>query len=747
MIGFPEGHESYGKSKESLQVNFDTSDAGIDQATHSIGPDDKEKDGNCDGSGESGNRSRKGPIEENLYKDDDASDFGKIFAGIPEVSVFYWNVNLIAACVRFGDKKSGRQMFDNILCSNVISWDAILSDYFQNEDHMEVKHIFHNMQGLDVYWNATIAGLLVNSQDKEAFTYSKKVRQHEMLPTQFSYAPILSCCSKLASSFQERQSTASLTLMKILLAKVFEMETDGGFANNLEKMCLFIARRFEIMEGNAPISWKDMETNLFALSVVVEVHLQESQILDFSVIMQLVMILSTRPLDELKGIMCINVHSSLGDIDDSYSKCISVFQTIARPLLLFLAATLLLNNVERDENLIAALASSLGKDCSGCIKIGELDQSCKNIYLCHEQFKALVRSNLYICKWFGLSVICVQGLTLLLAIILKAIGLCHYYDGDDDYILERFSLLNYSPHGVFSITTDGSKNDAWHVLMIIFGDYLWTMSDQPKDNILIGDIELPRVLAIFISALVLGGTNDQLFWYYKSKIMKYLKELAKVFDIKSQLETLVDYQVRPPQKKICSSFMVDFILLPFTSSFCSLHLQLDAKRVKTSQHSPTLYRIAEIRVKNLKVLAIEKYLRDAIESWLDGILGENGSYEIKWGGNFTKQGSLDYGADFGFGLYIDHHYYLGYFLYGISVLAKIELEWGMRYKPQVDSLAADSMNLDKRTGFHYSLGRLFLKLEVKFQLKRGGVVRTQFYDLQVQVCIEAHNSSFGCESP
>ncbi|PRQ37934.1 putative endo-1,3(4)-beta-glucanase [Rosa chinensis] len=112
---------------------------------------------------------------------------------------------------------------------------------------------------------------------------------------------------------------------------------------------------------------------------------------------------------------------------------------------------------------------------------------------------------------------------------------------------------------------------------------------------------------------------------------------------------------------------------------------------------------------------------------------------------------------------------LGYFLYGISVLAKIELEWEMRYEPQVDSLAADFMNLDKRTDFYYSLvrcfdlyrlhswaggvsyketmqdgyviskfwfeimaiclsSRLFLKLEVKFQLKRGGVVRTQLCD-------------------
>ncbi|KAM1014806.1 hypothetical protein ACFX2A_045692 [Malus domestica] len=70
---------------------------------------------------------------------------------------------------------------------------------------------------------------------------------------------------------------------------------------------------------------------------VAEVVLQEVQNFDFSVIMQLVTALATRPLDELKGIMCI-VYRSLADVVGSYSKWISAFQTNARPLLLFLAA-------------------------------------------------------------------------------------------------------------------------------------------------------------------------------------------------------------------------------------------------------------------------------------------------------------------------------------------------------------------------------------------------------------------------
>ncbi|XP_061989344.1 uncharacterized protein LOC133707901 [Rosa rugosa] len=66
MVGLPEGQESYDKSNESLQVNFAASGAGIDQTTHSVGPENNEKDGNCDGTGESGDHSRKVTAEENL---------------------------------------------------------------------------------------------------------------------------------------------------------------------------------------------------------------------------------------------------------------------------------------------------------------------------------------------------------------------------------------------------------------------------------------------------------------------------------------------------------------------------------------------------------------------------------------------------------------------------------------------------------------------------------------------------------
>ncbi|CAA2954510.1 probable endo-1,3(4)-beta-glucanase ARB_01444 [Olea europaea subsp. europaea] len=106
--------------------------------------------------------------------------------------------------------------------------------------------------------------------------------------------------------------------------------------------------------------------------------------------------------------------------------------------------------------------------------------------------------------------------------------------------------------------------------------------------------------------------------------------------------------------------------------------------------------------------AIQKFLKDMIEPWMDGTFGANGFlYDSKWGGIVTKKGSEDSGADFGFGIYNDHHYHLGYFIYGIAVLAKIDPAWGRKYKPQAYSLLADFMNLSKQENSNYPRLRCF----------------------------------------
>ncbi|KAH1084421.1 hypothetical protein J1N35_024182 [Gossypium stocksii] len=105
---------------------------------------------------------------------------------------------------------------------------------------------------------------------------------------------------------------------------------------------------------------------------------------------------------------------------------------------------------------------------------------------------------------------------------------------------------------------------------------------------------------------------------------------------------------------------------------------------------------------HLDIISIRKFLKDTIEPWLNGTFNGNGFlYESKWGGIVSKQGSTDSEADFGFGVYNDYNCHIGYFLYGIAVLTKIDSAWGRRYKPQAYSLVADFMNLDSLSNSNY----------------------------------------------
>jgi hypothetical protein len=83
-----------------------------------------------------------------------------------------------------------------------------------------------------------------------------------------------------------------------------------------------------------------------------------------------------------------------------------------------------------------------------------------------DRLKDFVRSNFEICKWIGLSIVSVQGLSLLLAMILKALGPHQYYDSDDDYASDRVPLLRNAVHPPPYVVGDpvyGSNHDAWKI--------------------------------------------------------------------------------------------------------------------------------------------------------------------------------------------------------------------------------------------------------------------------------------------
>ncbi|GAV70435.1 Tetraspannin domain-containing protein [Cephalotus follicularis] len=75
-------------------------------------------------------------------------------------------------------------------------------------------------------------------------------------------------------------------------------------------------------------------------------------------------------------------------------------------------------------------------------------------------FKDFIRSNFQMCKSIGMSIVSVQGLSFLLALVLKALGPHQYYDSDDDYVPERVPLLKNAVHPPAYVVGDsvyGSK--------------------------------------------------------------------------------------------------------------------------------------------------------------------------------------------------------------------------------------------------------------------------------------------------
>ncbi|XWS54199.1 hypothetical protein CRYUN_Cryun10bG0068900 [Craigia yunnanensis] len=78
------------------------------------------------------------------------------------------------------------------------------------------------------------------------------------------------------------------------------------------------------------------------------------------------------------------------------------------------------------------------------------------------KFKDFIRSNFEFCKWIGLYVVSVQGLCILLAMLLKALGPHQYNESDDDIDPERVPLLKNAvqPTYVVGSPVYGSKSNA-----------------------------------------------------------------------------------------------------------------------------------------------------------------------------------------------------------------------------------------------------------------------------------------------
>lgn len=85
-----------------------------------------------------------------------------------------------------------------------------------------------------------------------------------------------------------------------------------------------------------------------------------------------------------------------------------------------------------------------------------------------KDLKHFVKSNFDFCKWVGLSVVAVQGLSILFSMILRAIGTDQnqYSDSDDDYAPARLPLLMNQAHPPTYVVGEPQippKNDSWNI--------------------------------------------------------------------------------------------------------------------------------------------------------------------------------------------------------------------------------------------------------------------------------------------
>ncbi|CAK9181326.1 unnamed protein product, partial [Ilex paraguariensis] len=122
---------------------------------------------------------------------------------------------ILSSCAAMGLLEGGKQVHAasiKTLFHNDVYVASGLIGLYSKCNKIEVAIcIFDRVPALDIAcWNSLMAGLSLNSLDKDAFAFFKQMHGKGMIPTQFSYATVLSCCAKLSSLAQGRQVHAQI---------------------------------------------------------------------------------------------------------------------------------------------------------------------------------------------------------------------------------------------------------------------------------------------------------------------------------------------------------------------------------------------------------------------------------------------------------------------------------------------------------------------------------------------------------
>ncbi|KAL5098742.1 hypothetical protein RYX36_003069 [Vicia faba] len=117
-------------------------------------------------------------------------------------------INMLTACVKSGDVKIGRQIFDSMLHPSLISWNAILSGYNQSADHGEAVELFRKMQFQWQHPDRTTLAIILSScaelglleSGKQVHAVSQKLGFYDDVYVGSSLINVYSKCGKMELS-------------------------------------------------------------------------------------------------------------------------------------------------------------------------------------------------------------------------------------------------------------------------------------------------------------------------------------------------------------------------------------------------------------------------------------------------------------------------------------------------------------------------------------------------------------------
>ncbi|ERN14763.1 hypothetical protein AMTRI_Chr02g212720 [Amborella trichopoda] len=117
---------------------------------------------------------------------------------------------MLSSCGEIGFLDGGKQVHSfslkMIVFSDLFVGSGLIDMYSKCGKIDHAKFVFDRMEERDVVgWNSMIAGFAINALNTKAFSLFKEMQRAGMMPTQFSYASVISSCTTLASIAQGRQ--------------------------------------------------------------------------------------------------------------------------------------------------------------------------------------------------------------------------------------------------------------------------------------------------------------------------------------------------------------------------------------------------------------------------------------------------------------------------------------------------------------------------------------------------------------